>query len=293
MHTLQKSARGLWWLLGAVTIFIGLLTLQNVANASQPAPAQERIVALDFDHASRTLWKATSKTLFRSSNEGRTWTQVVLPTAAKGNIAGLRLSARDSNMIYIAGPRMGVLRSRDGGRSWTAGNKGLPSRSVVALSAHSDQANTVYAYINGKGIFRSQDAGSNWRLMDRGPRDAIVHFVHTNMPGSMETGWLYAATPKGVRRSMDCFCGWHNAGTVTGNFHVISYDPDQPERVYAAAREGLFVSTDGGEQWSKLKTPMAVMNAVVATPSGGLYAAADGKLFRSRDRGVTWQNVDA
>lgn len=291
MNTTEKSAYGLYWLLGL--IFIGLMSLQNAANATQPAVTKARIVALKFDSVSRVLWKATSKALFRSGDEGRTWTPVALPNEAKGNIAAITISARNPNTIYIAGTNMGVLRSKDGGRSWAAANKGLPSLRAVAIAAHSDQTDTVYAYIDGKGIFRSQDAGVNWRLMDRGPRDPILHFIHTNMPGSMETGWLYAATSQGVRRSMDCFCGWHNAGEVTGNFHMVSYDPDQPERVYAAAREGLFVSTDGGEQWTKMKSPSAVTTALIATPLGGLYISANGKLFRSRDRGVTWENVDA
>ncbi len=294
ISTPQRAVRGLAWLLAAITMFIALLTFQNVASAGQTAAAPDRIVTLTFDHASRTLFKATSKTLSRSSDEGRTWAPIALPpAAAKGNIAAVTVSARDHNAIYIAGTGLGVLRSRDGGQSWAPANKSLPSRKVVALSTHADQADTVYAYVDGKGIYRSQDAGANWRLMDRGPRDRIIHFVHSSMPGSMETGWLFAATPNGVRRSMDCFCGWHNAGEVTGNFHAVSYDPEQPERVYAAAREGLFISTDGGEQWTRIKPPAAGITALVAMPSGGLYAAAAGKLFRSRDRGVTWELLDA
>lgn len=290
----QRAVRSFAWLLGATMMFIALLTLQNAASAGQPAATQDRIVALAFDHASRTLFKATSTALSRSGDEGRTWTPIALPpTAAKGNIATVSVSARDRNAIYVAGAGLGVLRSKDGGQRWAPVNKGLPSRPAVALSTHAEQADTVYAYVDGKGIYRSQDGGANWRLMDRGPRDRIVHFVHSNMPGSMETGWLFAATSKGVRRSMDCFCGWHHAGEVTGKFHAVSYDPDQPERVYAAAREGLFVSTDGGEQWTRMKSPAAGVTALVATSSGGLYAAAAGKLFRSRDRGVTWENADA
>lgn len=294
ISTPRRAVRGLSWLLGAVTIFIALLTLQNAANAGQTVAAQDRIVALEFDNSSRTLFKATSKTLSRSSDEGRTWTPITLPpAAAKGNIAAVTVSARDHNAIYVAGTGLGVLRSKDGGQSWAPANKSLPMRKIVALSTHANQADTVYAYVDGKGIFRSQDAGANWRLMDRGPRDRIVDFVHSNMPGSMESGWLFAATPKGVRRSMDCFCGWHNAGEVAGNFHAVSYDPEQPERVYAAAREGLFISIDGGEQWASMTSPAPGITALVATSSGGLYAVADGKLFRSRDRGVTWEHVDA
>jgi photosystem II stability/assembly factor-like uncharacterized protein len=294
MNTMPQSFCGLSRLLRKIALLIAVLAIQGVANAGQPASAQDRIAALEFEHASRVLLKATAKTLYRSSDEGKTWTKIVLPpTAADHAIAAVTVSARDKDAIYVAGPGLGVLRSTDGGRSWVAGNEGLPSREVIALTTHADQPDTLYAYLAGKGIFRSQDAGLQWRLMDRGPREEIRHFVHSNMPGSMETGWLFAATSKGVRRSMDCFCGWHDAGGLAGEVYAVSYNPDEPQRVYAAAQEGLFVSTDGGEQWTNMKSPSSVITTLVAEPSGVLYAGGDGHLFRSSDRGMTWERVDA
>lgn len=294
MNTMPEAFCGLSRLVRQIALLIAVLAIQGVANAGQLASAPDRVAALEFDRASRTLLKATAKTLYRSSDEGKTWTKIVLPPAAANHaIAAVAVSARDKDAIYVAGPGLGILRSKDGGRSWAAGNQGLPSREVIALTAHADQPDTLYAYVAGKGIFRSQDAGLRWRLMDRGPREEIRRFVHSNMPGSMETGWLFAATSKGVRRSMDCFCGWHDAGGLASEVHAVSYDPDEPQRVYAAAREGLFVSTDGGEQWTSMKSPGSDITTLVAVPSGVLYAAGDGHLFRSGDRGVTWERVDA
>ncbi|OGB26703.1 MAG: hypothetical protein A3I66_03845 [Burkholderiales bacterium RIFCSPLOWO2_02_FULL_57_36] len=240
------------------------------------------------------MLKATAKTLSQSNDQGQTWTRVALPpSAAKADVAAVAISAGDKRVLYIAGPGLGVFRTKDGGRSWTAANQGLPNRRVVALTTHADQADTVYAYVTGKGIFRSQDAGARWRLMDRGPREKILHFVHSNMPGSMETGWLFAATSEGVRRSMDCFCGWHKAGELVGKVESVAYDPDEPQRVYAGTAKGLFVSADGGEQWTSMKSPASVITALTAAPSGVLYAGANGSLFLSRDRGETWEKVDA
>lgn len=293
MSTVHRSLCGLSRLLGRIALLVAVLAIQGMASAGQPVASQDRIAALEFDNASRTLFKATAKALYRSDDEGRTWMKIVSPPAAtKHAIAAVAVSARDKDTVYVAGPGLGIFRSEDGGRTWTARNHGLPNRKVVALTAHADQMDTLYAYVAGKGIFRSQDAGLRWRLMDRGPREEIRRFVHSNMPGSMETGWLFAATSKGVRRSMDCFCGWHDAGGLVDEVRAVSYDPDEPQRIYAAARKGLFVSTDGGEQWTSLKSPDTVITALVAAPSGVLYAGGDNSLFRSSDRGATWERVD-
>ncbi len=297
MKTMRKFLRGLSRRLGIVTVLIGLLTIFGAANANarQGDPSQGPIVALGFDGGTRTLLKAYPQALYRSGDEGRNWTRISLPPGvANGSIAAVVASAQRKSALYIAGRGLGVLRSEDGGRSWVAQNKGLPGGEVVALTLHADQPDTLYAYMSGQGIFRSEDAGRSWRLMDKGPREMILQFIHSNMPGSMQTGWFFAATAKGVSRAMDCFCGWRDAGGLTGRVYAVSYDPRQTQHVYAATKEGLFLSTNGGEKWTRVNSPRPVIIALVATPSGALYAAAgNGELFRSTDHANTWERIGA
>ncbi|HEV8553765.1 MAG TPA: hypothetical protein VGR65_10355 [Casimicrobiaceae bacterium] len=281
---------------GAATVIIaGLLATCGVADARQSEAAANRIVALGFDAGTQTLLKAYPRALYRSSNAGRNWEPISLPASvARGRIASVAAPAHRKDVVYVAGPGFGVLRSENGGRSWVAQNTGLPSNDVVALTPHADQWDTIYAYLSRKGIFRSEDAGAHWRLMDSGPRQRISQFIHTNMPGSMQTGWFFAATPKGVNRSMDCFCGWRDAGGLARAITAVAYDPQQPKQVYAATGTGLLVSTDGGEQWSQTNSPGRVISALAVTPAGELYAAVgEGELFRSADHGKTWERIDA
>lgn len=272
-----------------------LLGISLIAfSAAQANETQTKVAALGFGGPSKTLLVVTDEAVKQSKDEGKTWSRVALPSEAKSKkVSAVAASAADDKSLYLAGPQFGVLHSKDGGRNWKQVNGGLPSTEVIALSTHAEQPKTVYAYIKGKGIFRSQDEGGNWRLMDKGPREPITNFVHSNMAGSMETGWLFAGTPDGVRRSMDCFCGWHRAGDVPGEVHAVTYDPDEPQRVYAAGKEGFFVTTDGGEEWKPVKGPGTPVTSLVAAPSGLLYGAGQGGLFRSRDKGATWGKVNA
>ncbi len=284
-----------WRRLGGVALLIGLLGLHGVVNAGSTDPARGDAVALAFDGASQTLLKASADALYRSADGGRHWAPMKLPAASgTRRIASVAVAAGGKGTIYLAGPGIGLLRSEDGGQSWLARHGGLPESPVEALATHADQPETVFAYVTGHGFFRSHDGGLHWQLMDAGPRGGIVRFVHSNMPGSMQTGWLFAATGQGVRRAMDCFCGWRDAGELGHPVTALAYDPRRPQNVYATTDEGLFLSANGGEQWSRVSAPAATVRALVVTPGGLVYAAsADGTLFLSRDEAKTWERVGA
>lgn len=278
---------------GAAVLLIG----SSVVHAAWAQPRQDdrrSAVALVFDRNSGTLLEATAEGLYRSADEGRTWNAVAVPSASRGRIAAVASSAKGGDALYVAGPGIGVQRSSDGGRKWTARNKGLPSTEVVALATHAEQPETVYAYVAKRGIYRSEDAGGHWKLMDAGPRDAVQRLIHSNMPGSMQTGWFFAATARGVSRSMDCFCGWRDAGQLARPIRAVAYDPREPQHVYAAADDGLYLSANGGEAWQRITAPAPEISALVVTPSGALYASiASGILFRSTDGARSWAPVDA
>ncbi len=281
-----------------ICIVCGLLAIGSataIAKGREVDPLHGSIVALRFDVASQTLLKAYPHALYRSGNSGRDWVPISLPASvARGRIASVAAAAHRKDVLYVAGPGVGVLRSEDGGRSWVGKNTGLPSRDVVTLTPHAEAPDTIYAYVARKGIYRSEDAGAHWRLMDAGPRERILQLIHTNMAGSMQTGWFFAATPKGVDRSMDCFCGWRDAGALGRAITAVAYDPQQPKQVYAATSTELLVSTDGGEQWSQFSAPGSGVSALAVTPGGEVYAAVgEGELFRSADHGKTWERINA
>ncbi|WP_454728087.1 MULTISPECIES: YCF48-related protein [Cupriavidus] len=280
----------------SVTLLAGLPGLRTAAAGAQAVQAPRGgAVALAFDPTSQTLFKASADALYRSGDGGRHWTPIELPPAlASRRITSIAVSAGGNGAIYVAGPGIGVLRSADGGRNWSARNEGLPGTDVAALATHADRPETVYVYVSGSGIFRSEDGGQRWRLMDAGPRGGITRFVHSNMPGSMQSGWLFAGGPQGVRRAMDCFCGWRDAGELGRAVRAVAYDPRQPRNVYATTDAGLFVSTDGGDKWSRLHTPTGTIEALIVTRGGTLYAAgADGNLYRRNGAASRWERMDA
>ncbi len=266
----------------------------GMANAADrvAAPTGD-IVALAFDPVGHRLFKASAHALYRSANDGQSWQSVSLPEAVqRGKITSIAVASKSSALLYVGGRGFGVLRSVDGGQSFHAIDEGLPAREVDALTAHAGQTRTLYAHLPSHGIYRSEDAGDHWRLMDAGPRQTIIQLVHSHMAGSMQTGWLFAATTKGVSRSMDCFCGWRDAGAVGRSVSRVAYDPQTPSTVYAVTADAILYSTNGGEQWTRATSPGSLVTALVVNNQGVVYAAVGGDVLRSADHGKTWLRVD-
>lgn len=272
-----------------------LLAAGGVARAEQTqAPRADEVVAVAFE-ADGALLKSSQDALHRSENGGREWMAVPMPAAdGDGRVMDIAVPAGASESVfYLAGPGLGVQRTENAGDEWTALNEGLPSRELVAFAAHADRPETLYAVIAKEGIYRSEDAGASWQMMDKGPKQGLHELIHSDMEGSMQSGWLFAATPEGVQRAMDCFCLWRDAGDLSGEVSAIAYDPRQPARLFAAAGDVLHRSTDGGESWEAVAAPGGTVTALTLTPEGALYAGTEnGGLFRRTDEGGDWEEVD-
>lgn len=266
-------------------------------SSAQPVTSAA-IVGLAFDPARHVLFKATRQAVYRSSDGGRVWSRVELPKPrSEPTLTSIAAAAADGASLpalYVAGNGAGVLRSDDGGQTWVERNDGLPGTDVAALTTHADRPGTVYVYMKAHGIYRSEDAGRHWRLMDAGPRGGITAFIHSNMPGSMQSGWFFVGGAQGVRRAMDCFCSWRDAGELGRAIRALAYDPHRPSEIYAAANTGLLVSRDGGETWSEIDAPGPAIAALTVTPRGAIYAASqDGGLYVRDAVSAPWKRLDA
>ena len=234
--------------------------------------------------ASGGIWKTTDAT-----DANPVWTPLTdsLGTNAIGTIT---ISPSDSSVIYAGlgnysntgqqtGPNAGVLKSTDGGSTWTLlGQSTFIGSSInsVALPAIGDASKGTDVVLvgsdgggpfnlgggGGGGLFRSANGGQTW----------------TKISGNVADG-----LPKGYVTS-------------------VVADPGDANRVYAALPgQGIFESTDGGVTWSlALNTfddnaesikiavqndPNSTTDAVYAGEiSNGQLAVVD----QSLDGGTTW-----
>lgn len=204
-RTLRIALRGLLLVLLAGG---GLLMQSAVSgDTSTPAPAiaSSATTGPAIEVADGGLLRASGG-LFQSVDQGRSWTALSLPDEVHADkIRQVATTLEAPSSIYAGGPGAGIVRSDDGGDSWRSLSEDLPSQEVGSFAVHSFHPDTLYAWIEGRGVFRTEDGGEQWELMDEGPPASITTLAHSTLEGSMNTGWLYAATPDGPYLSMDCF----------------------------------------------------------------------------------------
>lgn len=282
-----------------LSVSLAALALAGCSRGEAGVPAEGRPgqgpVLKITSRGAEGLLRLEETALWESRDGGGTWESVPVPESASGaGLAGIAAPVGGGSEIFLAGP-FGVIHTGDGGASWQRADDGLPTP-IRALAAHADSARILFAMAGEGGIYRTEDGGRSWRQMDGGPPGEVRALVHSDLPGSMNTGWLYAATDQGVARAMDCFCGWRPSGELPGGTQSISavaVDPRDPERVFAAGAGGVYGSEDAGETWRLVGNPAYAIRTLAVEDSGALYAGtADGRVAVSQDGGESWELAD-
>ena len=179
--------------------------------ASQPNPTAPPSVPRLNDDSIGLTYHPSDKTLLLADKRGlsrwRDGAWVAVDSQSKAGLSAVVVNPNLPTTMYVSGPGLGVLRSTDNGASWKEANKGLPNLDTGALAIHSIQLETLFVWVKNDGVYSTEDRGVSWlRMPDKGPDDPNVRsLVHSTLPGSMKTGWVYASTPKGIYLSMDCF----------------------------------------------------------------------------------------
>ena len=163
------------------------------------------------------------------------------------------------------GTHGGVLKSTDGGASWSAVNVGLPDQiSVSTLAIDTQNPGTLYigtgwdlAYVTPQAvsgeIFKSTDGGESWFAASLGlPGD----FVSSLLIDPKNAGTVYAVTGSGIFKTTDGGMSWSAANMGLPATHVLALtlDSQDPGTLYAGTLSGVFTSADGAELWSALNS---------------------------------------
>jgi photosystem II stability/assembly factor-like uncharacterized protein len=278
-----------WERISAIELGAGRWTVSSLAAAgSMLYLGVERSRCIIFDFC-----PAVGGTIFRSSDGGASWRSrsfdfPVLSLAVDPG-AGSTVYAGFGPALYAPESLQSVLRSRDGGVSWTEVSVGITG--AIAALAVSPNSPSVYAGSQDSGIFRTDDGGDHWvRLF--GPSDGraiAVDPTSSSVFVGAEAGLL--------RRSDDSNWNLLDIGLARVDLGALAFDPRTPSILYLGGEGCVFRSADAGATW--IRGTEGLGNAYVqdlaidpVTPTT-LYAATDSGVFRSGDSGTSWAPVNS
>ncbi len=262
-------------LVAVAAVVLLYLRLLNAQAAQQP------LATLPIEHAhaivvdSSGLWVGHHGGMLRSA-DGQAWRT----TPASGDIMAI---------VSIGSRRLAfghdsLLGSDDGGSSWAPFAHDLPGTDVHGAQVG---ARGIYAYVVGFGVFRSVD-GSHWEQVGR-PLAEDVGGLAVLPSGGDDV--LYLNAGGALLRSVDSGITWGSANgagnlALSGFVNDVAADPNN-SLLYAGTSQGLFRSSSGGADWTRLPF-RGTVTAVGA--DGARVAVVDDRagFFLSTDGGGTW-----
>jgi len=245
--------------------------------------------------------------MIKSTDGGQTWREVNngLANLYVGTLfmhpenPDILLAGTGNNQYY---DRAGVYLSTDGGHSW---QQTLAGENINAVEFALSPPGIAYAG-SVDAVYRSQDGGYTWQRVSGGrdgwgPPGVRAGFPIDFQVDPRDPDRIFANNYGGGNfLSTDGGRTWTVAskGYTGAQVRDIAVDPTAAGRVFAAARSGLFVSTDGGDDWVGLNTPPAASlewYVVAIDPTDPQHVLAannwNGVLLQSHDRGRAWRPV--
>ncbi|HEX6186737.1 MAG TPA: hypothetical protein VFZ40_01545 [Pyrinomonadaceae bacterium] len=254
-----------------------------------PAFTSGRVIgiAVDPNNSARYYVAAASGGVWKTVNNGTTWTPV-FDREGSYSIGAIVLDPKNPLTVWVGTGENnsqrsvsygnGLYRSDDGGRSWR--NVGLKaSEHIGKIAIDPKDSNVVYVAAQGplwgpggdRGLYKTTDGGKTWKQILKisehtGVTDVVID------PNNPET--IYAASYQ-RRRHM---------------WTLINGGPES----------AIHKSTDGGATWTRLRAGLPTLDmgriglAISPVDSNVIYATIEstdrkGGIFRSSDRGGSWE----
>jgi photosystem II stability/assembly factor-like uncharacterized protein/outer membrane lipoprotein-sorting protein len=227
------------------------------------------------------LWSdSTDRGLYKTTDSGKTWTLVLKGGNASTGCSSVTMDPKNPDVLLAGlwdfrrkgwtfrsggdGPTApsgsGLVRTSDGGRTWTAltpaANKGLPAapwgRVEVVIAPSNPKI--VYALIESKAsaLFRSDDGGVTWDARDKSQMMVWRPFYFARLVVDPTNPNRLFKPDGGLIVSEDggkSFAG--SGGGSHGDWHDVWIDPQNPKHVIGGDDGGFWISFDGGTRWNK------------------------------------------
>ncbi len=257
--------------------------------------------------------------LFRSTDGGETWERMTTLNTRPMYYSQVRVDPRDRNRIYMLGSNRGFYNSVDGGRTFSDTTSGVHGEDH-ALWVDPDDGNHLIVGGDG-GVSISYDAGRTWDFRNDMPigqfyEVAVDQSDPYKICGGLQDNGLWCVASATRNRNGISNAESYNIGGGDGFYAELP--PNDPNTVYIESQGGRATRVDlvtmerqaiapvgpdkppmrgggpggGGEggaagalRWN-WDTPIVISSFDPST----IYMAAN-RVFRSRDKGVTWDVI--
>jgi photosystem II stability/assembly factor-like uncharacterized protein len=260
----DREAPGDW-------IDLGPYSANNITEGYNPGIGRVETFWVSPDNANLIYMGSRSGGFWRSNNGGQTWlcttdtlvaTGVNTLSVSPGNPNDILINVRNANN----GTSHGIYRSTDGGFTWTPTAFGPGSgafgglgtnNQVNMIKFHPGNAGWVFVGTN-QGIFRSTNNLQSWTQLYSNGNITDISFHPTDPNRIYLFNNASSADRNRILISQDGGLNYTQSNTIQNNNDArgrIDVTPLAPDNVYFASNNGVWKSTDKGQNFSFLSAP--------------------------------------
>jgi photosystem II stability/assembly factor-like uncharacterized protein len=260
------------------------------------------------------------------------------PTNIGGRMTSIVCHPDNPDRIWAGAAAGGVWQSNDAAMTWRTvwskqdslniGSLAIDPRNPAVIYCGTGEANLSADSYAGIGIYKTTDGGTTWKLLALSSNVGIPTRIGVIAIDPLDSAHLLiggvgadASSPRhedfgGMFVSHDGGMKWRRETFIsTKNYwcHAIVFHPTRPGVIFATfteqgAKNGIWLSEDGGEHWRQLNKGLAASEnlgrtSLAMSPSDPdvIYAFAQNTLsdrsdlllgvFRSADGGEAWKEI--
>lgn len=256
--------------------------------------------ALEFLPGSGTTYfSGCDGGIFKTTNSGSAWTDFS-SNLQIGQLYRLSNSATNANLTLSGWQDNGTNRSNP---NWARVIGGDGMECIIDYS----NANIMYGELYYGEILKSTNGGTSF-----GTTIASSGGTGVNADGNWVTPYIMHPTSNqtlivgkgGLYRTTNGGTSWSTLGALSGgsgNVVAIAYAPSNPNYIYAAKSDAMYVSTNGGTSFNSITTGLPTSSASITyisvsnTNPSKVWVSFSGfssgnKVFLSTNAGTSWTN---
>jgi photosystem II stability/assembly factor-like uncharacterized protein len=280
-----------------IALMAGAAIAQTNFWAPTNGPSADDVRALLISSRGE-VFAGTNGGVFRSTNEGNTWTPL---NAGLTNSLVQALAINATGDIFAGTVGSGVFRLNNNDNQWQKLNTGMAD-TVFAL-AFDPSTRSIFAGTGNRGVLRSTDNGNSWTLTSAGLLDKDVRALAINDSGHVFAGTLFPVIGLGalgrVFRSTDNGNSWKQVLLTENivNALAINFAGDifAGTAGFVADKRAVFRSMDNGNIWKPLQNGLLNNNifSLAINKSGVVFAGTrPNGAFLLPSNDTTWTTVN-
>lgn len=224
------------------------------------------------------LWAAGTG-IHRSVDAGQTWTTVQSQAGFED------VHFVDAQRGFACGTSGRVLRSVDGGVTWSAANP----TSATLRAVHFIDGQRGWCVGDGGLALKSVDGGATWTALVTPPAAAFTDVFFSDA----QRGWIAAGSK--VLRTLDGGASWSSASLPAGSGSARLSVLGGNWLWTTDAGGEIAASIDAGASWSVQPSPagLPLSDVAMGDLSNGLAVGVDGRILRTLDGGQQWSALNS